>query len=177
MPLVWGRSDRLQEQSGELAEQEGTMRKGKILKMRPGHNANCSSYAYLGGILVGFVGYMLLLPILAVVQSSLRTRSLGSKLGVGTLRIAWWIVPHLLVLAALLAWAFASGAMEYGSAFYVGGLALIMLIGMGVGWARIATKSRAAQKAASICPRCGGQVIPADSECPWCELDLAAARE
>ena len=40
------------------------MSKGRILKVRPGHDANCSTMAYMGGILVSILGYAMILTML-----------------------------------------------------------------------------------------------------------------
>lgn len=106
------------------------MNRGKILKVRPGHDANCSAMAYMGGVLVGFLGYALLFGIMVFVQLRLETGRLGSKL----VLMALWFIPLVLALAAFLTWAYTSGAMAYGSAVCVFPVALVMLIGMVVGW-------------------------------------------
>ena len=153
------------------------MNKGKILKLRSGRDANCSSSTYIGAILISFVVYLGLLGLLAIVQAFLRTRQLTGRLGPRT-RVAWWVVPHLLILTVFLVLAFLSGAMNYGSSLFVMVLAVIMLIGLTVGWRRVETSSRAAEKAARVdCPICGYHAQLEDAEsCPECGSNLAQAR-
>lgn len=122
------------------------MNKGKLLKFRPGRDANCSSYAYVGLFLVGIMGYLLLLGVSVIVQIVLRTQKLRSQIGTNT-RIGLWVTPHLLAVAAFLYWSFTSGAMEYGSIVCVGPITLLMLIGLGVGWATIVATAKTKQGA------------------------------
>ena len=117
------------------------MNKGKILKIRPGHDANCSGMAYMGGVLVGLFGYVMLWAILAFVLLLSWPRRLGSILGQGG-KMALWFVPQVLALAVFLYWAFTSGAMDYGSVICVGPLALIMLVGMVGGWALVSKAAK-----------------------------------
>ena len=154
------------------------MSKGKILKVRPGHEANCSSSAYIGYILITFVGYAALLGVLLVTQVAMRARRFAGKPWLGKAKIGLWVIPHLVATAILLIVSSEVGAMDYGSSVCVGGLALVMLTGMGVGWAKIAAKPRAARKAAGIlCPNCGRQVGSRSAwSCPECEFDLTVAR-
>jgi hypothetical protein len=125
------------------------MNKGKILKVRPGHDANCSGMAYMGGVLIGMFGHGLLLMTLIPVQIAVRWKW---KLRT---RIALWVVPHLVAIAVLLVWGFRSGAMEYGSLVFVWGLVILMLIALAVGWGVIAARHKAPARASDLCPRCG----------------------
>jgi hypothetical protein len=119
------------------------MNTGKILKLRPGRDANCSAMDYLGGVLVGFVAYMALLVVLSIVHAVLRSKGVAAKLGK---RMVWvWVPPQAAVLIIFLIWAFQSGAMEYGSVICVVPLALIMLIGMVVS-AIVSARSVPAEK-------------------------------
>ena len=122
------------------------MSRGKILKVRPGHDANCSAVAYMGGILVSILGYAMLWGILAFVVLYSWPRRLGTILGKGG-KLALWLVPQILALAAFLYWAFTSGATNYGSVICVWPLALIMLIGMGGGWVLISRAAKGTKRA------------------------------
>ena len=113
------------------------MKKGKILKARPGHDANCSSHAYIGYILVNLAAYGALLLVLVLAQVALRAKHLADKPWLSKLKLGLWIVPHLLGIGVTLFLGFESGAMNYGSSVCVGGVVLMMLIGMSVGFVRI----------------------------------------
>ena len=154
------------------------MNKGKILQVRPGHEANCSSHAYIGYILMTFVGYAALLGVLLVTQVAMRAGRFAGKPWLGGVKIGLWVIPHLVAVAILLVASFEVGAMNYGSSVCVGGLALVMLIGMGVDWADIAAKPGAERKAAGIlCPNCGHRVRPRGAwSCPECWFDLTGVR-
>lgn len=154
------------------------MNKGKVLKARPGHDANCSSSAYIGYILVNFAAYGALLLVLVVAQVALRAQRLADKPWLNKLKLGLWIVPHLLGIGVTLFLGVESGAMNYGSSVCVGMVVLMMLIGMGVGWAKIAAKQEAAQKEAWIlCPNCGYQAGSRSAwTCPECGFDLTAGR-
>lgn len=121
------------------------MNRGRILKVRPGHDANCSSYAYVGAFLAGIFGYAMLWATLAFVLLISWPRRLGTMLGKRG-KIALWYVPNVLALAAFLYWAFTSGAMDYGSVICVGPMALIMLVGMVGGWAVISKAAKGTRR-------------------------------
>ena len=114
------------------------MKKGKILKVRPGYDANCSSHAYIGYILVNLAAYGALLLVLVLAQVALRAKRLADKPWLDKLRLGLWIIPHVLGIVIVLALGYESGAMNYGSSICVGAVGVVMLAGMGVGWARIA---------------------------------------
>ena len=154
------------------------MNKGRILKMRPGHDANCSAMSYIGEVMVSYGGYLVFLLVLVMAQLALLVSRLAAKPWIGRLRVALWVIPHLIAMPILWIWASGTGMMGYGSAACVGVLELAMLISLGVGWARITAKPRAAQREAGIlCPNCGRQVRSRSAwSCPKCGFDLAAAR-
>ncbi len=154
------------------------MNRGKILRVRPGHDANCSAMSYIGEVVVSYVGYGAFLLALVGIQVALQTKRLAAKPWIDWLKIVSWVIPHLVAMAVLWIWASGTGMMGYGSAACVGVLELAMLISLGVGWARITAKPRAARKAAGIlCPNCGRQVGSRSAwSCPKCGFDLAAAR-
>lgn len=147
------------------------MNKGKILKVRHGHDANCSSYAYMGYILVAFLGYAALLCALVATQTALRARKWAGEPWLGKAKIGLWVLPHLVGIGLLLVTAFESGAMNYGSSVCVGGLVLVMLITMGVGVFKIQA-AHGVHAADELCPECG-RPTAAEPECPWCGANLA----
>lgn len=107
--------------------------KGRILQVRLGHDANCSALDYMAGIITSYMGYLMLFLLLVVAQVVLMIKSLAEKPWIGRLRMGLWVIPHLLALAALLFWAFDSGAMRYASFICVGALVIVMLVSLGVG--------------------------------------------
>ena len=162
------------------------MNKGKILQVRPGHEANCSAMSYIGHVLASYVAYVVFLLALVVVQLVLLIRRVAAKPWIGRLRIALWVIPHLAAMPILWIWASNERVTSYGSVVCIGALELALLISLGVGWLIIARLSRASQpkrlppevqRAARFCSSCGADVAASDSNCPACGFDLAAAHE
>ncbi len=151
------------------------MNRGKILKMRPGRDANCSSYAYIAEVMVSFVGYGVFLLVLVVAQVGLQARRLAAKPWIGRLRIVSWVIPHLVAMPVLWIWASGTGATNYGSVVCIGALELALLIGLGVGFFKIRS-SQAARAAAELCPECDRPTTASEAECPWCGADLTGYR-
>jgi hypothetical protein len=72
---------------------EGMMHKGKILKIRMGHEANCSSgMVAMFMLMVGGVTYLPLSPITAVVQAA----SLPADAPQTRSRAKYWVIPQVL---------------------------------------------------------------------------------
>ena len=162
------------------------MNKGKILQVRPGHDANCSAMSYIGHVLVSYGAYLVFLLALVAAQLVLLIRRLAAKPWIGRLRIALWAIPHLAAMPILWIWASNEGVTSYGSVVCIGALELALLISLGVGWVIIARRSRASepkrlppkvQQAAHFCPSCDADVAASVSTCPFCGFDLALERE
>jgi hypothetical protein len=122
------------------------MKKGRILKVRPGQDANCSSYAYMGHLLISYGAYLVFLLALAVAQLALSVKRLAAKPWIGQLRTGLWVIPHLLAIPILWIWASSEGVTNYASVVCVGVLELGLLISLGVGWAVIASRSQSRRK-------------------------------
>jgi len=151
------------------------MNRGKILKVRPGHDANCSAISYIGHVLVSYAGYGVFLSVLVVVQGALQASRLAAKPWIGRLRIASWVIPHLMAMPILWLWASNEGVTNYGSVVCIGALELALLISLVVGWAKIARPLRTeqpTQKATCSCPGCSGEVTTSAVFCPFCGFDL-----
>jgi hypothetical protein len=121
------------------------MNKGRILKVHHGHDANCSAISYMGHVIVSYGAYLAYLLLLLVVQLTLLAKRLATKPWIGRLRVALWIIPHLVAMPVLWIWASGTGMTNYGSVVCVGVLELALLISLGVGWTKIARRSRAKQ--------------------------------
>ena len=61
------------------------MNKGKILKVRLSHEANCSSISYIGHVMVSYGAYLVFLLVLAVAQVALQAKRLATKPWIGRL--------------------------------------------------------------------------------------------
>ena len=167
------------------------MNKGRILKMRPGHDANCSSYAYIGHVMVSYGAYLVFLLVMAAAQfpvliMRLAAKPWAAKPWIVRLMIGLWVIPHVAAMPILWNWASGTGMMNYGSAVCIYVLELAMLANLGVGCAVIAGLPRAVrgkslppkvQQAARSCPGCGADVAASDLSCPFCRSDLASAGE
>ena len=112
------------------------MNAGKILKVRLGHDANCSSLTYLGGVIVSYSAYLALVLTLVIIRVILRKTGLAAKLGRRKTLMLVWVIPQALALVALLVWAIWSGAMMYASFLCVGVLALVIIAVTIVGYFR-----------------------------------------
>jgi len=103
------------------------MHKGKILKIRIGHEANCSSgMVAMFMLMVGGVTYLPLSLITAAIQAS-KLRADVARTGK---RIGYWVVPQVLglgVAAFLVYWAFTSNYAVTGP--------LITALAMGLSFA------------------------------------------
>jgi hypothetical protein len=167
------------------------MNKGKILKVRPGHDANCSSHAYILHVMVSYGAYVWFLLVMAAAQFPLLIMRLAGKPWAAKpwivgLMIGVWVIPHVAAMPILWNWASGTGMMDYGTAVCIYVLELAMLVSLGVGCVVIAGLPRAlrgkslppeVQQAARSCPGCGADVAASDSNCPSCGFDLASAHE
>jgi len=116
------------------------MNKGKILKLRLGHDANCSAMSYIAEVMVSYGGYLLFLLVLVVAQVALQAKRLATKPQIGRLRLILWVVPHLVAMPFLWIWASGTGMTGYASVICVGVLELALLISLGVGWVTISRR-------------------------------------
>jgi hypothetical protein len=92
-----------------LDEEEvmGSLTKGKILKVRIGHEANCSSGMIAGFLVIyGSGAYLLLSLITSMTHAVVRAANLRTGEEGGRVPIVYWIVPQVigLVLTVLLGW-------------------------------------------------------------------------
>ena len=113
------------------------MHKGKILKMRRGHEANCSSMSYMGHVLASWAGYAVFLTGLVGAQVVLRIGRLAARPWSGPLRLGVWVLPHMIAIPALWIWASGTGMTGYATVVCVGLLELALLISLGVGVVRL----------------------------------------
>ncbi len=108
------------------------MKQGRVLKIRPGRDANCSSEAYIGVVLVSYTAYAVLFLVLLLAEGTLSIRRWGERLS--KVRMWVWVAPQALAVAVLLGFGYYSGAMDYASGLFIWFLVGLAMAAIGIGW-------------------------------------------